>query len=273
MDLRLVAGSEVVLMDGSQGYYLTDAAGLTMPPPEHQAVRGVGMDGAIWLGTTYAPRQVELRLMLAASSLEERHQRLSRLAALLAPHTEVGLEAIRADGAYSLRCRLTDMTVRYQGPLVAEVQLQLQAFDPFWLGQLVQQDWSTEVRLGGPSIPFAIPFAILAEGNAVNLTVQNPGQAITHPTIILYGPASAPIDLSHQGLNATLALAYDVGDGEAVTVDMGARTARTSGGRNLYDRLSGRFWPLLPGPNPLRFSAQSTLRGQLRFTPRYLGVV
>jgi phage-related protein len=273
MDLRIVAGSELVLLDGSQGYYLTDAAGLTMPPPEHQVVRGVGMDGAVWLGTTYGPRQVELRLMLAASSLEERHQRLTRLAALLAPHTEVGLEATRADGTYSLRCRLADMGVRYLGPLVAEVQLQLQAVDPFWLGQLIQQDWSTEVQMGGPSIPFTIPFAILSEGNAANILVQNPGQAITYPTIILYGPAAAPIHLSHQGLNATLALAYNVDDGEAVTVDMGARTARTSGGRNLYDRLTGRFWPLLPGPNQLRFSAQSALQGQLRFTPRYLGVV
>jgi phage-related protein len=274
VDLRITAGSEVVLLDGSQGYYLADAAGLTMPPPEHQAVRGVGMDGAVWLGTTYAPRQVELRLMLAASSMEERHQRLSRLAALLAPHSEVGLEAIRADGVYSLRCRLADMAVRYQGPLVAEVQLQLQAFEPFWLGQLTQLDWDTrEGTGGGPAIPFSIPFSITSEGNAITVIVQNPGQVAAYPVIVVYGPATGPIYLSHQALNATLTLAYNVESGEAVTVDMGARTARTSGGRNLYDRLSGRFWPLLPGPNQLRFSAQSTLQGQLRFTPRYLGVV
>jgi phage-related protein len=274
MNLRIVAGSELLLMDGSQGYYLTDAAGLTMPPPEHQAVRGVGMDGAVWLGTTYGPRQVELRLMLAASSMEERHQRLSRLATLLAPHTEVGLEAIRADGIYSLRCRLTDMAVRYQGPLVAEVQLQLQAFEPFWLGQLTQVDWDTRAEVsGGPAIPFSIPFYISEEGDAVTVLVQNPGQVVTYPTIILSGPAAAPIHLSHQGLNATLTLAYDVGSDEAVTVDMGARTARTSDGRNLYDRLTGRFWPLLPGINQVRFRAQSALQGQLRFTPRYLGVV
>jgi phage-related protein len=274
MDLRITAGSEVVLLDGSQGYYLTDAAGLTMPPPEHQAVRGVGMDGAVWLGTTYGPRQVELRLMMAASSLEERHQRLSRLATLLAPHSEVGLEAIRADGVYSLRCRLTDMTVRYQGPLVAEVQLQLRAFDPLWVGPLTQVDWDTrEGTGGGPAIPFSIPFYISEEGDAVTVLVQNPGQVATYPTILLYGPAAAPIYLSHQALNATLSLAYDVGGDEAVTIDMDARTARTSEGRNLYDRLAGRFWPLLPGINQVRFRAQSALQGQLRFTPRYLGVV
>jgi phage-related protein len=274
MDLRLVAGSELLLMDGSQGYYLTDATGLTMPPPEHQAVRGVGMDGAVWLGTTYGPRQVELRLMLAASSMEQRHQRLSRLATLLAPHSEVRLEAVRADGVYSLRCRLTDMAVRYRGPLVAEVQLQLRAFEPFWLGQLTHVDWNTTAAPGGgPAIPFAIPFAISSEGNAVNVTVANPGQLAAYPTIVLIGPAAAPIHLSHQNLNARLVLAYSLGDDEGATIDMQARTARATGGRNLYDRLSGQFWPLLPGTNQLRFSAQSSLRGQLRFTPRYLGVV
>ena len=212
--------------------------------------------------------------MLAASSLEERHQRLSRLAALLAPHSEVSLEAIRADGAYSLRCRLTDMAVRYQGPLVAEVQLQLQAFNPFWLGQLTQLDWSTTAGGGGgPAIPFTIPFAISTEGNAVNVTIENPGQVAAYPTVFLYGPVAAPIYLSHQNVNARLILTYSLGDGEEATVDMEARTARTSGGRNLYDRLNGQFWPLLPGLNQLRFSAKSALRGQLRFTPRYLGVV
>lgn len=272
MDLRIVSGATELPLDGSHGYWLANYAGITMSPPEHQALRGAGMDGEVWLGITYAPRQVELRLLVEGSSAEERDQRLQDLASLLAPSMEVTLRAIRATTSYDLRCRLQDLAVRYQGPLLAEVQAQMRASVPFWQAPPVSQGWTTQGGSGGPAIPFAIPFAITSEGNAVNLTVFNPGQVPTWPVIIIDGPAAGPIVLTHQGQGASLTVAYSLGPGESLTVDMGARSARRGDGLDLYSYLTGRFWPLLPGANPVRFAGQGTMSGLVRYTPLYLGV-
>lgn len=109
---------------------------------------------------------------------------------------------------------------------------------------------------GGGHIPAAIPYAIVAGGDASNANAVNDGTEFAYPTITIFGAAVNPYvqNLSTGGsikFNGTLS------DTDYITIDTYSETIVLNGIASRVEDPSTQWWNLPPGTSILRFGADS----------------
>lgn len=241
-----------------------------------------GLDGAVYRGVRYLPREVGMRLRLLASTSTQWHDTVDTLGRVFDTAGGDGLLlAARGDGQVrALRCRYIaglespesgDPGVRMTGVFV----VQLRAFDPWWYGEpqtLVFQQQTVAPFLPGP--PFEVMPTELAGSPTV---ITNPGGVASWPTWTVTGPASSATFTSG---SRTFTLRLSLGEGETVTVDCDPRvpvgtTIRDGSGANLWGVVSDDYpdlWPVPAGESTVVAAlggASEASRITMSFNPRF----
>lgn len=107
---------------------------------------------------------------------------------------------------------------------------------------------------GGETFPVTFPVVIGATVTSGQVTATNEGNVDTPPTLTITGPCP-PCAVTHLGTNQRLAVVDAIDAGRTLTLDTVNRVARLDG---TTDRtVTGSWFHLAPGPNPIGFSAIS----------------
>lgn len=109
---------------------------------------------------------------------------------------------------------------------------------------------------GGFTAPFTAPFTSLTpEGSTGEQTVVNAGTLPVFPTVTIAGPVTDPV-LENVTTGRSLRLSYTVAAGDHLLVDFADSAVLLNGATPVDAHAPGSsFWPLVKGPNLLRYTA------------------
>lgn len=257
--------------DGSDGFYLTDVAGMdgavvrTVVEPVPQA------DGATvfpaWLGARYPVLEGYIKAVSDADT-DENLARRGELEDTLRGYAE---SMLRADGALRWKpagkpwrrvtVRLAE-AVQIRGGFLKEWQLALVAEDPRVYSDDEHTADTSGLTAGGGSWlwPHGWPHSFGAPSSGGTVTVTNAGTVPTAPVIRLYGYALAPAIVNLTTGEGLSLVNLQLGQGDYAEVDMRRQTVTLNGddGTSLLGGLDvprSTFWQLAVGQNQIQYQA------------------
>lgn len=268
----LSAGTAYLRRGGIVGHLAAPRSALESTPPT--------LDGGVWRGEKFQPRDIGLSLITVASTPQAWWDESRALVRDF--HGEGILMVSHPDGGTRM------LTARYVTGLespeggdpgaipIGAFVVQLRAYDPWWYGPAVTRKFQLSTAAGwfsGP--PFSInPTELLGSGS----TVLNPGDVDAYPMWTVTGPCSSVSATAEDG--SAWQVDIDLTAGEVITVDCDPRVPgnakiTSASGANLWGVATSDYpdlWPLPAGESTITVAmagASTASRVDLAFNPRY----
>lgn len=145
--------------------------------------------------------------------------------------------------------------------------------DPYWRDTVA----TVLVRGAEDPVDFLAPYPSVSSGNVLgaNTVLDNPGSVPAWPTWTLHGPATQLVATSDTRGGQSFTLAYNLLEGETLTITTSPISVTGPGGVNLIDALNwpnAQLWRLDPGSNNINFQvdgAGATTEAEFAFYPRH----
>ncbi|MCL2089841.1 MAG: hypothetical protein FWH11_01215 [Micrococcales bacterium] len=144
------------------------------------------------------------------------------------------------------------------GPVLVRWSVQLVAYDPRLLGDMMTGWTGLPASTGGLRLPFRVPFRIVASATSGEVTMTNPGTVAGRLLMTVTGPVTRPSirTVAPDGSVLTLTLSLTLGDGETLVVDPGTLQVLAGGTASRAAWVVSRGWPVFaPGTTTWTFSA------------------
>lgn len=140
-------------------------------------------------------------------------------------------------------------------PYEASFSIGLVAPDPLKYGS-IEQVAATNLpsSVGGLTVPFSVPFSINSVTVSGSAQVDNSGNAVTYPRVIIYGPVD-DARLTNVATGETLFTNLDIAAGEYLDLDFANHTAYLNGTASRRGNVSGTWFSLAPGTNFIAFNS------------------
>lgn len=275
-------GGEEVTLTGVRGVFVEPGGivGHLLPPVALYSSENPGVDGGANRGQKWRPRDLGVRLTVAADTTSEWRELQERLPRLFDTSTGEGvLTCTQPDGsARSIRC-VYESGLEGTDPgamFYAVYPILLKAYDPWWFGGA----YGATLR-GGVAAPFfpGFPFVFAADGFTDGLRVPPVGHQTMWPTWTFTGPCSG-VTVTRSDTGASFSLSQELGRGDQVVVrtdprEPSWRRITDGGGVNVWGIVAGDF-PDLFGFPPTGCHVQVTVDGatedsavQVQASPRY----
>lgn len=234
---------------GGPVWMLTGARGFGMPSLQHWEQQHLG-HGATWRGLRVPPREVLLPVEVAARDGEFIDTEQVFFDGI-DPYTEGTLRVTTPGGTFrDLRCRYIEGAEGEIDPDAllyneARYPLKLRAYDPFWHGEPIFEEFAyqtdTAARPTFPGPPFHRRLANALEGEG---EVTNPGDIESYPLMVV----DAPFTGFSVGIGAStvdMTLTKQTG---AVTIDTtsGRMVIRDEAGVDLWEYADAHAAPIPP---------------------------
>lgn len=275
-------GTVETLTGGAQHEVPAGVRGRGMPPISLISEAVPSQPGEQYRDARYGVREVDVPIILRATSQVAMQAELRRLARLLDPTQGDGkLRVTAVDGAQrELTCRYAggferDESKGPAGPAFQKAVWIFRAFDPFWYDVTTNvESWTT----GTPATFFPF-FPLRLSGSAVfaDTTITNDGDVESWPIWTITGPGTAPI-LRNLTTDSVIDLTpLSLAAGETVQIDTtpGVKTVQRDDGTNEYGSMTADsdLWSLERGVNAIRLEMSTPTTDsefQLSYRRRYL---
>lgn len=261
--------------------YLTAVTGHLAPPVSLYESTPPTIDGGVYRGERYEPRDVGLGLKVnQRTAIDWRDVTRSLVRDFLGGAGV--LSEWHADGQVrSLRCKymagLEAPDAGDPGAVpISDFSVILRAYDPWWYGPVQTRSFTQAAEtdfLPGP--PFTImPTELLGSGTVV----ANPGDVAAYPVWTLTGPMTQASLTAEDG--STFTITYSLDAGESLVVDTDPRTSAfakitDASGNNLWGLATADYpnlWALPAGESTVTVATSGTSTASsvlLQFNPRY----
>lgn len=279
----LDAEDNETMLDGTAGIKVLSARGLFMPPMDHETDDIPLSDGEYLRDAKVESNRIRLEIGIEGSSPADLRSKLNELTySLLATRGDCKLKVVGpSSGEYYINCRYRDglglrLDQRNHGSNWHKADIDLEAYDPFWYGSDITDQYTTGETAGWFPI---FPLTLSASGIFADADINNIGRYKAFPRWAIMGPGTNPI-LRNTDTGEYISITYTLGEGESIAIDtrLGIKTILLNDGTNLrsggYVSRYSTLFPLAKGTNSIRLEMTGSNDNSYlscTYAPRYLG--
>lgn len=241
-------------------YWITDQSGLGNPPTRTVDYDMPGENFGLFVSSLYARRPFTLTATVIGDDAADLATRRDIFAAAMdTTQGEVPVTFTLANGLIKqifANCKVSDPQTTTGVVNAVDFQMQFSASFPFFTNPTVNQ-YTTGLPVGGGgTVPLpTVPTGLLGNSGG-SVSVVNNGNAMFWPLLKIFGPVTDP-QILNKTLNLALELDITISSGQYLLLDTKRKTIVDNFGTNQYSSKSGDWWVIMPGANPIEFSAAS----------------
>jgi len=111
---------------------------------------------------------------------------------------------------------------------------------------------------GGMEVPMPIPMSMANAPKGDPLVLTNAGNAISYPTVIVYGEFDGDFNIVNDTTGETLSYGEALADGDYIEIDFYNRTAIKNGTTSVLGDITGDWLYLATGTNQIRITSSNS---------------
>jgi hypothetical protein len=258
--ITLVTIGDLTFNQANGNYWISDIAGLEMPPVRVVDYNLAGEHFGLFVSALYGKRAFSLQGWVTGSDVSDFITKRDALQNAL--NIISGEIAINFTLANSRQVTINAIPTKLDfmpdpGVLTAaKFNIGFSASFPF-LVSTSENSASTGLAIsgGGTVPPPEMPMALTGNSGG-SISGYNYGNGIYYPTARIYGPVTNP-SIRNDTLNKELRLTATLISGQYLDVDFKRKTIIDQNGSNKYSIKTGDWWYMVPGSNIIKFLADA----------------
>lgn len=190
------------------------------------------------------------------------------------------LEDAENEKSRAIECRCMRIQEIYRAPAARTLVYHFKSEDAFFYDPTEQAETLALSTGGGLEFPVTFPVTFTSADIDETLVIDNTGEALTWPTIRIYGPGDNP-SFENTTIDKKVALTVSMDAGDYIDIDMEAATvmmydATAGSTSSIIEDLSddSEFWPLMVWYNSIDVNVENVVNGSVVFSYylKYLGI-